>query len=141
MNCRRANDSGRRRLPRRDRSNTAFTLIEVMVATAVLVISLASILLLVSTGIRTARILDRVHVDASSVAGELSLTNRLEEGVESGDFGDAHPGYGWTRTITEAGTNGLFRVDFVVSGGGEAESRLSVLLFRPGSVSRRGLPQ
>jgi hypothetical protein len=141
MNCRRANDSGRRRLPRRDGSNTAFTLIEVMVATAVLVISLASILLLVSTGIRTARILDRVHVDASSVAGELSLTNRLEEGVESGDFGDAHPGYGWTRTITEAGTNGLFRVDFVVSGGGEAESRLSVLLFRPGSVSRRGLPQ
>jgi hypothetical protein len=141
MNCRRANDSGRRRLPRRDRSNTAFTLIEVMVATAVLVISLASILLLVSTGIRTARILDRVHVDASSVAGELSLTNRLEEGVESGDFGDAHPGYGWTRTITEAGTNGLFRVDFVVSGGGEAESRLSLLLFRPGSVSRRGLPQ
>jgi hypothetical protein len=141
MNCRRANDSGRRRLPRRDRSNTAFTLIEVMVATAVLVISLASILLLVSTGIRTARILDRVHVDASSVAGELSLTNRLEEGVESGDFGDAHPGYGWTRTITEAGTNGLFRVDFVVSGGGEAESRLSVLLFRPGSVSRRGVPQ
>jgi hypothetical protein len=141
MNCRRANDSGRRRLPRRDRSNTAFTLIEVMVATAVLVISLASILLLVSTGIRTARILDRVHVDASSVAGELSLTNRLEEGVESGDFGDAHPGYGWTRTITEAGTNGLFRVDFVVSGGGEAESRLSLLLFRPGSVSRRGVPQ
>jgi hypothetical protein len=141
MNCRRANDSGRRRLPRRDGSNTAFTLIEVMVATAVLVISLASILLLVSTGIRTARILDRVHVDASSVAGELSLTNRLEEGVESGDFGDAHPGYGWTRTITEAGTNGLFRVDFVVSGGGEAESRLSLLLFRPGSVSRRGVPQ
>ena len=141
MNCRRANDSGRRRLPRRDGSNTAFNLIEVMVATALLVISLASILLLVSTGIRTARILDRVHVDASSVAGELSLTNRLEEGVESGDFGDAHPGYGWTRTITEAGTNGLFRVDFVVSGGGEAESRLSLLLFRPGSVSRRGVPQ
>jgi hypothetical protein len=141
MNCRRANDSGRRRLPRRDGNDTAFTLIEVMVATAVLVISLASILMLVSTGIRTARILDRVHVDASSVAGELSLTNRLEEGVESGDFGDAHPGYGWTRTITEAGTNGLFRVDFVVSGGGEAESRLSLLLFRPGSVSRRGLPQ
>lgn len=141
MNRRRTNKSNGRRLPRRDGGDAAFTLIEVMVATAVLVISLASILMLVSTGIRTARILDRVHVDASSVAGELSLTNRLEEGVESGDFGDAHPGYGWTRTITEAGTNGLFRVDFVVSGGGEAESRLSLLLFRPGSVSRRGLPQ
>ncbi len=138
MNRRRTNKSDGRRLPRRDGSDAAFTLIEVMVATAVLAISLASILMLVSTGIRTARILDRVHVDASSVAGELSLTNRLEEGVESGDFGDAHPGYGWTRTITEAGTNGLFRVDFVVSGGGEAESRLSLLLFRPASISKKG---
>jgi type II secretory pathway pseudopilin PulG len=57
MNCRRANDPGGRRLPRRDGGDAAFTLIEVMVATAVLVISLASILLLVSTGIRTARII------------------------------------------------------------------------------------
>jgi len=115
----------------------AFTLIEVMVASAVLVISLASILLIVSNGIRTARILDRVHVDASSAAAELSLTNRLEEGTDSGDFGTLHPGYSWSRQISEAGTNGLFRVDFVVNGGGEAESRLSILLFRPASAPRR----
>lgn len=119
----------------------AFTLIEVMVATAVLAISLASILLIVSTGIRTARLLERVHVDASSVAAEHSLTNRLEEGTESGDFGDVHPGYGWERTITEAGTNGLFRVDYAVHGGGGAESRLSLLLFRPQSVSKLGVPK
>jgi hypothetical protein len=116
----------------------AFTLIEVMVATAVLVMSLAGILLIVSNGIRTARILDRMHVDAGSLAAELSLTNRLEEGSESGDFGALHPGYSWHREITEAGTNGLFRVDFTVSGGGEADSRLSLLLFRPQSVSRPG---
>lgn len=115
----------------------AFTLIEVMVASAVLVISLASILLIVSNGIRTARILDRVHVDASSAAAELSLTNRLEEGTDSGDFGNLHPGYAWTRQVSEAGTNGLFRVDFVVSGGSEAESKLSILLFRPASAQRR----
>ncbi len=128
------------RVPRPSHA-AAFTLIEVMVATAVLVISLAGILLIVSTGIRTARILDRMHVDASSVAAELSLTNRLEEGVDSGDFGELHPGYSWTREITEAGTNGLFRVDFTVSGGGEAESHLTLLLFRPGSAIRRGLPR
>jgi hypothetical protein len=109
-----------------------------MVATAVLAIALASILLIVSNGIRTARILDRVHVDASSLAAELSLTNRLEEGTESGDFGDLHPGYSWSREIYEAGTNGLFRVEFTVFGGGEAESRLSLLLYRPQSVSRVG---
>ncbi len=119
------------------RTTDAFTLIEVMVASAVLVISLASILLIVSNGIRTARILDRVHVDASSAAAELSLTNRLEEGSDSGDFGDLHPGYVWSRQISEAGTNGLFRVDFVVSGGNEAESKLSILLFRPASAPRR----
>lgn len=120
-----------------DRSPAAFTLIEVMVASAVLVISLASILLIVSNGIRTARILDRVHVDASSAAAELSLTNRLEEGSDSGDFGNLHPGYAWTRQVSEAGTNGLFRVDFIVSGGGEAESKLSILLFRPASAPSR----
>lgn len=119
------------------RSASAFTLIEVMVASAVLVISLASILLIVSNGIRTARILDRVHVDASSAAAELSLTNRLEEGTDSGDFGNLHPGYAWTRQVSEAGTNGLFRVDFIVSGGGEAESKLSILLFRPASAPSR----
>lgn len=123
--------------PSAGRTTDAFTLIEVMVASAVLVISLASILLIVSNGIRTARILDRVHVDASSAAAELSLTNRLEEGTDSGDFGNLHPGYSWTREVTEAGTNGLFRVDFVVSGGGEAESKLSILLFRPASAPRR----
>lgn len=124
--------------PQRAGDRAAFTLIEVMVATAVLVIALAGILLIVSNGIRTARILDRVHVDASSLAAQLSLTNRLEEGTESGDFGDIHPGYTWQREITEEGTNGLFRVEFLVSGGGEADSRLSLLLFRPMSVSRRG---
>jgi hypothetical protein len=112
-----------------------------MVASAVLVISLASILLIVSNGIRTARILDRVHVDASSAAAELSLTNRLEEGTDSGDFGNLHPGYAWTRQISGAGTNGLFRVDFIVSGGGEAESKLSILLFRPASAPSRPGPR
>lgn len=116
----------------------AFTLIEVLVASAVLVIALAGILVIVSNGIRTARILDRVHVDASSLAAELSLTNRLEEGVESGDFGDIHPGYGWTREIVEVGTNGLFQVEFTVVGAGGAESHLSLLLFRPLSISRAG---
>ncbi len=120
------------------RRQSAFTLIEVMVATAVLVIALGGILLIVSNGIRTARILDRVHVDASSLAAELSLTNRLEEGTETGDFGNVHPGYSWRREITEAGTNGMFRVELFVSGGGEADSRLTLLLFRPQSVSRRG---
>lgn len=117
----------------------AFTLIEVVVAGAVLAISLMGILLMCSTGIRTARALDRVHVDASSLAAELSLTNRLEEGLESGDFGEIHPGYAWRREIVQVQTNGLFRVDFAVWSSMDrpgTESRMSILLFRPDSIQR-----
>ena len=116
-----------------------FTLIEVVVAGAVLAISLMGILLMCSTGIRTARALERVHVDASSLAAELSLTNRLEEGFETGDFGDIHPGYGWRREINQVQTNGLFRVDFFVWSAADrtaTESRMCILLFRPDSIQR-----
>ena len=122
------------------RHRQAFTLIEVVVAGAVLAISLMGILLMCSTGIRTARALDRVHVDASSLAAELSLTTRLEEGFESGDFGDVHPGYAWKREIIQVQTNGLFRVEFAVWSASDpraTESKMSILLYRPESVQRQ----
>jgi prepilin-type N-terminal cleavage/methylation domain-containing protein len=124
------------------RCRRGFTLIEVAVASAVLAISLMGILMICSTGIRTAKILDRVHVDAATLAAELSLTNRLEDGSsEDGDFGDFHPGYRWHREINQVQTNGLFQVDFTVwsgAGPGHDESHLSILLFRPESIPRVG---
>ncbi len=117
----------------------AFTLVEVLVASAILAIGLMGILLVCSTGIRNARALDRVHVDATSVAAELSLTNRLEEGFDSGDFGEFHPGYVWEREITQVMTNGLFRVDFAVwsaSDRSATESKMTILLFRPDSAQK-----
>lgn len=121
----------------------AFTLIEVVVASAILAVGLAGILMICSNGLRTARVLDRVHVDAGSLAAFLSLTNRLEEGVDSGTFGEVYPGYRWTREVHEAEgyTNGLYRVDFVVFDSGDprgTESRLTVFLFRPQSVRAVG---
>ena len=129
----------RSRQPGVRRHRSGFTLIEVVVAGAVLAISLMGILLMCSTGIRTARALERVHVDASSLAAELSLTNRLEEGFETGDFGEIHPGYAWRREINQVQTNGLFRVDFFVWSAADrtaTESRMSILLFRPDSIQR-----
>lgn len=121
--------------------NDAFTLIEVVVASAILVAGLAGILLICSNGLRTARILDRVHVDAGSLAAMLSLTNRLEEGRDSGDFGETYPGYRWSREIREMATNKLFQVDFVVYSSHDpagTESRMTVMLYRPQSTGGLG---
>jgi prepilin-type N-terminal cleavage/methylation domain-containing protein len=120
---------------------SGFTLLEVVIASAVLAIALFAILNLCSISIRTARSLGRIHVDASSLAAMLSMTNRLEEGMESGDFGDLHPGYSWRRSITEYNTNGLFLVEFEVEGvssGREDRSQLRLLLYRPDSLRRGG---
>ena len=120
----------------------AFTLIEVAVASAILAIALFAILQICTVCLRGARSLSRVHVDASSLAAELSLTNRLEEGSDSGTFGEAYPGYSWNRTISEYTTNDLFQVDFQVTGSGRDgaldHSEMSILLFRPGGVRRAG---
>ena len=114
----------------------AFTLLEVMVASGILFLCLFAILQLLSTSLRGARILQRSTVDAGMLAAELSLTNKLSEGTESGDFGKLYPDFRWTREIQEASTNGLFQVDFTVYRRGvpTPESHLSFLLFRPEST-------
>jgi len=131
-----ARGSGSRR-----RSNSAFTLVEVVVASAILAAGLAGILLICSNGLRMARALDRVHVDAGSVATMLSLTNQLEEGADSGSFGEENPGYQWVRQVFEAGTNGLYQADMSVFSQSDpqgTENRLSIFLFRPSAVRRVG---
>ena len=119
--------------PRHDR---AFTLLEVMIASGILFLCLFAILQLLSTSLRGARILQRSTVDAGMLAAELSLTNKLTEGTESGDFGKLYPDFHWTRNIQEASTNGLFEVDFIVYRRGvqTPESHLSFLLFKPEST-------
>lgn len=120
----------------------AFTLIEVAIASIILAVALFAILQICTVCLRGSRILSRVQVDATSLAAELSMTNRLEEGVDSGTFGDEYPGYSWSRAITEYTTNGLYQVDFEVLGrtkeGKEDRSQMSILLYRPDSVRRVG---
>ncbi len=98
------------------------------------------LLQITSTNLRVARALQRTTIDASSLAAELTLTNRLEEGTESGDFGDLYPGHDWRREILLVGTNGLFECRFEVFNGRDPdpESQLVVLLFRPDSMRGGG---
>jgi type II secretory pathway pseudopilin PulG len=126
----------------RSRRGTGFTLLEVIVACTIFFLVTFSILQVIAQGLAAARKLQQREPDAGVLAAVLSLTNRLEEGSESGDFEDLFPGlypdYSWSREIYEASSNGLFQVDFTVyrRGGrqtGPSETRMSILLFRPGS--------
>jgi len=122
--------------PGRRPPTAAFNLIEVMIAMAIFFTAVFAILGMVSNTLRNARVLQETGVDLGLPAAELTLTNRLTEGLESGDFGDLYPGYEWTREVVLVGSNGLFRADIVVRGGRgrrPTEARMSILLFRPDS--------
>ncbi len=114
----------------------AFTLLEVMVAVAIFFVAIFAILELVSQNLKYVQNLQKPRVDPGVLASELSLTNALEEGVESGDFGDLYPDATWSRETILVGSNGLFRVDITVfehHDGAAAESKLSIVLYRPDS--------
>src|SRR5436305_6848915 len=89
------------------RSRFAFTLMEVMIACGIFFMAMFAILALVSNTLRNARGLQRGEVDAGMVAAQLSKTNRVTEGGDSGDFGDAYPEFSWETESFEAETNGL----------------------------------
>ena len=121
----------------------AFTLIEVMIAVAIFFSCMFAILALVSTALRNARSLQAMDVDAGMIASQLAMTNKLYEGMDSGDFGDIFPGARWDQDVREVSSNGLFQVDFLVTrrvGQREVMTTMSVLLYKPesppGSMSK-----
>ena len=119
---------------------TAFTLLEVIVASAVFFMVAFSVLELMTRSLASARALQDREPNAGMLAAAFSLTNRIEEGVEQGDFEDLYPGlfpgYRWARETREVASNSLFQVDFIVyrtSKKGPSETTMSILLYRPGS--------
>ena len=120
-----------------------FTLLEVMIAMAVFFIVVFAVLGMVVQSLGAARALQRPQPDFSILAAALTLSNTLEEGFESGDFGELTEEYGdytWERQIMEVGSNGLFQVDFAIQKKG-ANSRqrpesMSVLMFKPGGKKK-----
>lgn len=118
----------------------AFSLIEVMIAIAIFFMASFMILALVSSGLRTARMLRTTRPNAGMLAAEMTLTNQLEEGVESGDFGKMYRDYTWGKDSYEVGTNGLWQVDFKIFRRGQGhvpDSTMSILVFSPGSKSKK----
>ncbi|MGI8967222.1 MAG: type IV pilus modification PilV family protein [Limisphaerales bacterium] len=113
--------------------NSAFTLLEVMVAVAIFFMAIFAILELTTHSLKAARALKQSGPTAGMVAAELSMTNKLEEGSMTGDFGDLYPDYNWSRDIAIYGTNGMFQVDIIVFKHSNPDSALSLLLYRPES--------
>jgi hypothetical protein len=115
-----------------------------MIAMAVFFIVVFAVLGMVVQSLGAARALQRPQPDFSILAGALTLSNTLEEGFESGDFGELGPefnDYHWERQIFEVGSNGLFQVDFVVFKkdvrGKEVSESMNVLMYKPGGRRRR----
>ena len=118
-----------------------FSLLEVLIASAVFFIVVFAILGVVVQCVGSARALQRQQADCGMVASMTSLSNVLEELSDSGDFEGVVPDYRWDRTITEVGSNGFFQVDIAVfkknAQGKEVGETMSVLMYKPGGRKRR----
>ena len=93
----------------------AFSLLEVIIASAIFFMFAFAVLSLVTQGLVSARSLQDREPDPGIILSALSLTNAFEEGSMSGDYEDIapgmYPGYRWEAYISEVGSNGLFQVD------------------------------
>lgn len=120
----------------------AFSLIEVAIALALFFVAVFAILELTTTSLKTATLLDSSTPNPGMAVTDLMITNVIEEGFATGDFGPEFPGYAWERTVYEVGTNGLFQVDVIAqSTVSDWASAMSIFLFEPsgGGGSRPGI--
>ena len=120
-----------------NRSTKAFSLLEVMLAMGIFFMALFAILAIVSRNLKAARALNQMGPTTGMVAAEMSMTNKLYEGTESGDFGELYPDHSWVRDIVLV-TNGFFEVEVGVLKNGELESSMKLFLFRPESTTGTG---
>jgi hypothetical protein len=123
---------------RRQRFARAFSLLEVMIALAIFFMAIFAILQSVSQILGAARMLQQKQrmPDVLSLVSELYLTNKFEEGIVEGDFGEVYPGFTWTRETYLIKTNGLFEVDFSIQGVmgvRPVETKSSIWMWRPDS--------
>ncbi len=127
------------------RAHRAFSLIEVMVALAIFFMAVFAILGLISQLLSNARAFQKKKgADAGMVhAYWSSITNRVTEGVESGEFSDLaefqdqYRDYSWEKDTMFYATNGLWQVDYRVINkrSGRVESSVSTFFYDPNTQS------
>jgi general secretion pathway protein I len=120
------------------RNSQGFTLLEVLVALAVLAVALVSLL-----GLQNRNLLLSLQAERLSTGTLLvreMLTRTQLEGpdaarVTSGDFADLHPGqypeFRWYRTVSPAPLEGLWELRVGVTWGERADEQAELTLFTP----------
>jgi hypothetical protein len=131
----------------------AFSLIEVMVALAIFFMAVFAILGLLSQLLKNSRAFQKKKgADAGMVhAYWSSITNKVKEGLESGEFSDLaefqdqYRDYSWEKDTQYYATNGLWQVDYRVVNkrSGQVESSVRTLFYDPNTQSGAfgGLPR
>ena len=129
-------EQAERRMGERTITLRAFTLIEVMVAVGIFFMAMFAILGVMSQALNAASILHKTTPTAAMAAAQMTLTNKLADGPQDGDFGDIYPGYKWTAEITQVCSNGMFKVEVAVTHEHIIDSVLTTYLFRPDSPNQ-----
>lgn len=106
-----------------------------MIACAIFFMAVFAILGMVFNALRNARGLRRMQVDAGMIAAEVTKTNRLSEGTDSGDFGNLYPDYSWETHTFEVESNGLWQADIALRRRGNPKpvDTMQIWIFSPES--------
>jgi Tfp pilus assembly protein PilV len=120
----------------RSRGHCGFTLMEVLIASGILMTCLFAVLMLTSNSLVTARMLQQhKSVDTSTISSliyvMLANTNRLDEGEIPVDLTDVLPDYKCEAYLTAKGTNGLGEIDYLVTRGGKLEATNIFFMYLP----------
>lgn len=123
--------------PEKRTRGSAFTIVEVVIASGIFCVCIFSILGIMSQGLRTAASLKNSGPTAGMVVAQLAVGTQLEEGSGTSSFGDSYPDYEYMTNVLQYGSNGFFQVDAAVIHKGHVDSTLTTYLYRPNSKARR----
>jgi prepilin-type N-terminal cleavage/methylation domain-containing protein len=124
----------------RNRHNAGFSLVEVIVAIAILSIALVGLAHGITMSLSSSKE-SELQTSAAMIAAGLIENLRAEGDITDGQIegacGDELPLYGWTESVSGAGVDGLHEVNVVIQNtrSGQAIYELRTLLFEPPDAS------